>query len=833
MAILNPNFLIRNSCFVLSIVMASTLEAQSIEEPTDNIRSFINQNCLECHNASERSGGLDLEALAWELDSPNNRDRWIRIHDRVDSGQMPPDSTLTRDQLESLTSPVQKAIVEKISAQQKHEGRTVLRRLNRREFENSLHDLFGVDIDIQHLLPEDGRSEGFDTVADGLRISAVQLEKYLEVIDLALDDCLRLTERPEIFNKRLRYHDEKEVRENLDTAEDHVDPVSGSRHRRLFRELDNAIVFISHGYSPDNLRQFAPPATGLYRIRVSAYSVDSRGEPIAMRVYANDWKSNRLLRYFVLEEDKPRIVEFTSKLTVNEHLRFAGFGIGIDDEGKSVWNVESVKDWKVPGMAIEWIEVEGPLLDQWPPENISRVFGANSVRKLNGRGRWTNQGHIQYELAPDDPKAASSNAIEKFASRAFRRPLKPGEADRFIQLAHAELDRGRSYEQAMRVAIRSILVSPRFLILDETPGRIDDYALASRLSYCFWSSPPDDELLELAEQGKLSSPDVLRGQVDRMLNSPKSEQFVSSFVGQWLDINQIDATTPDTKLYPEYDDILRDSMVSETRNYFRELLDKNLPIANLIASDFAMLDRRLADHYGLTESFLESKGDKHDEEFRPISLPTDSPRGGVMTQAAVLKVTANGTVTSPVIRGAWILRRIIGTPPSPPPPVNGIEPDTRGATTIREQLAKHRDSETCNRCHREIDPPGFALESFDVIGGFRQRYRSVGDGDQPTEKLQGRSIWEYKLGKPIDSSGQTSDGRPFADIREFKQLMLNDQEQIIRCLAGKLTTYATGAGISFADRDEIEIIAAKTKAQGSGLRTLIYEVVASELFRTK
>ena len=411
--------------------------------------------------------------------------------------------------------------------------------------------------------------------------------------------------------------------------------------------------------------------------------------------------------------------------------------------------------------------------------------------------------------------------------------MKPGEADRFIQLAHAELDRGRSYEQAMRVALRSILVSPRFLILDEAPGRIDDYALASRLSYCFWSSPPDDELMELARQGELSITDVLRGQVDRMLNSPKSEQFISSFVGQWLDINQIDATTPDTKLYPEYDDILRDSMVSETRNYFRELLDKNLPIANLIASDFAILDRRLADHYDLTDSFLELKGEKFDEEFRRVSLPADSPRGGVMTQAAILKVTANGTVTSPVIRGSWILRRILGTPPSPPPPVKGIEPDTRGATTIREQLAKHRDSETCNRCHREIDPPGFALESFDVIGGFRQRYRSVGEGDQSTEKLQGRSIWEYKLGKPIDSSGQTSDGRPFADIREFKQLMLDDQEQIINCLAGKLTTYATGAGISFADRDEIERIADKTNAQGAGLRTLVYEVVASELFRTK
>jgi Protein of unknown function (DUF1588)/Protein of unknown function (DUF1585) len=216
-----------------------------------------------------------------------------------------------------------------------------------------------------------------------------------------------------------------------------------------------------------------------------------------------------------------------------------------------------------------------------------------------------------------------------------------------------------------------------------------------------------------------------------------------------------------------------------------------------------------------------------------VTLPANSPRGGLMTTAAVLKVTANGTVSSPVLRGAWILRRLLGKPPSPPPPVNAIEPDTRGATTIREQLAKHRDSETCNRCHREIDPPGFALECFDVIGGFRDRYRSVGEGDEPLQKLHGRNIWEYKLGQKVDSSGQTSDGRKFADIREFKNLMMLEREQIARNLASKLITYATGSGISFADRDAIDQIVDKTRSQGWGLRTLVHESLSSELFLMK
>ena len=800
---------------------------------TEDVSGFINQNCLDCHNAAEKSGGLDLGDLPVSFESLESRNMWIRIYDRVHSSEMPPESKLTAAQREPFTDALRTALVAEISSQQQREGRTVLRRLNRREFENSLHDLLGVDVAIQHLLPEDGRSQGFDTVAEGLRVSVVQMEKYLEAIDLALDDAVRLTERPEAINKRFRFQDEKEVRENLDTPEEHVDPASGQRHRRLFRELDNAVVFISHGYSPDHLKQFSPPSQGRYRVRVSAYAVDSRGDPIALRVYASDWKSDRLLHYFELLPDKPRTVEFTVPLTAREHFRFTGYGIGIDGAGKSLWNVDSVKDWKVPGMAIEWIEIEGPLLDQWPPAGVASMFGEDAIRKLENRGRWTNQGHIGFELAPEDPQASATAALRQFATRAFRRPLADGEADRFVQLAHTELDRGRSYEQAMRVALRGILISPRFLMLDESPGMLDDYALASRLSYFFWSGPPDDELLRLASEGQLSNAHVLHQQVDRLLASPRAEQFVSSFVGQWLDLNQIDATVPDTKLYPEYDDLLRSSMVAETQAYFREMLTQNLPIANLIASDFVMLDGRMADHYDLSRAFFDSKGERHDEEFRRVSLPADSVRGGVMTQAAILKVTANGTVTSPVLRGAWILRRIIGKPPSPPPPVNAIEPDTRGATTIRQQLAKHRDSDTCNRCHREIDPPGFALESFDVIGGFRERYRSVGDGDAPSEKLHGRNIWEYKLGQPVDCTGQTADGKPFTDIRDFKRLMLMEEEQIVRCLTEKLITYATGSGIGFTDRDEVAQIVTKVRSQDSGLRTLIHEVVASELFLKK
>jgi hypothetical protein len=825
------NVLVR---LVLMILMVRFVFSIALDAaPPTEVATFLSENCKECHNASDMAGGLDIDALDWAIELRENRERWIRVHDRVVRGEMPPESTLKEAEITPIAETLNKTLHAEISERQDRDGRTSYRRLNRREFENSLHDLLGIDTPLQHLLPEDGRASGYDTVSEGLRISGLQLEKYLEVIELALDDCIRLTETPNVFQKRLRYHDEKGVRENLDKAEGAVDPASGEKHRQLFRQTENAIVFISHGYSPDDLRQFSPPASGLYRIRASAYAVDTRDEAVALKVYSSDWKTSRMLRYFELPEGVPRVVEFTTRLTPNEHLRFAGYGIGIDAQGKSVWNVDTVKDWKVPGMALEWVEIEGPLFEQWPPQSVSRVFGDSSVRKLEKKGAWTQNGHIAYELAPENPKSASADAIQRFAQRAFRRPLQDGQADRFIALAHSELDSGRTYEQAMRVALRSILISPKFLMLEESPGKLDDYALASRLSYCFWSSPPDEELLELAKSSKLSEADVLRAQVDRLLDSPRGREFIVSFAGQWLDLFQIDATTPDAKLYPEYDDLLRDSMVAETQWFFRELLQKNLPIGAIIDSDFVMIDRRLAEHYSLLGEFHLSDPNLYGEEIRRVQLPQDSPRGGIMTHASVLKVTANGTVTSPVLRGAWILRRLIGRPPSPPPPVNAIEPDTRGATTIREQLSKHRDSQTCNRCHREIDPPGFALESFDVIGGFRENYRSVGEGTRPKAKLHGRDIWEYKLGKPVDPSGETSDGVPFSNIESFRNTLLRDQGQISRSLVEQFATYATGSAISFADREEIDRIAADIQINGAGVRTLVHRVVASKLFTHK
>jgi hypothetical protein len=334
---------------------------------------------------------------------------------------------------------------------------------------------------------------------------------------------------------------------------------------------------------------------------------------------------------------------------------------------------------------------------------------------------------------------------------------------------------------------------------------------------------PDEELFMLAEQIQLSRPEVLRRQVERMLDDPRAKALTENFAGQWLGLRDIDFTQPSHILYPEFDDMLKVSMVRETELFFAEILKNDLSLTNFVASDFAMLNGRLAKHYGIpgVEGW----------EFRKAALPVDSHRGGVLTMAGVLKVTANGTTTSPVMRGAWVLDRIFGTPPPPPPAdVPAVEPDIRGATTIREQLAKHRQIESCASCHAKIDPPGFALESFDVIGGWRENYRTSGSGE--VVMVDGRRM-PYHKGKPVDPSDVLPDGRRFRNIDEYKTLLLEEKDQLARALTTKLLTYATGAVPTAADQSQIEAIVAEIRDRNYGLRTLVHEIVQCDAFQHK
>jgi hypothetical protein len=388
---------------------------------------------------------------------------------------------------------------------------------------------------------------------------------------------------------------------------------------------------------------------------------------------------------------------------------------------------------------------------------------------------------------------------------------------------------GYSFTEAMISAYSAVLVSPAFITLEEQPGHLDNYALASRLSYFLWNTEPDAALMQLATANRLQDPAVLRAQTRRLLEDERSQRFVRAFLDYWLDLRKLNNTSPDENLYPDYylDDYLVESAGDETRAFFTAMLESDLPARNVVASDFAMLNERLADLYGIPGV--------QGSALRRVALPADSVRGGLVTQASVLKVTANGTTTSPVLRGVWINERILGRlVPPPPGGVPPVEPDVRGTKTIRDQLAQHRSQTLCKSCHARIDPPGFALESFDVAGGDREKYRAVGSEGKAAEGVgKNGHLFEFHYALPVDPSGTLPDGRSFADVRELKNLLLADERQIARNLASQLVVYATGSPVRFGDRPRLEAILDRAKNSGYGTADLIDAVIQSELFRSK
>jgi hypothetical protein len=430
-----------------------------------------------------------------------------------------------------------------------------------------------------------------------------------------------------------------------------------------------------------------------------------------------------------------------------------------------------------------------------------------------------------------DPYEHVVDIVEAFAPRAFRRPLAPTELEEYASLAKPLLDDGRSFLEAVRVPLRAILSAPPFLYhagssdANVDASVLDDFGLATRLSYFLWRSMPDDDLLDVASDGTLSEPDVLARQVERMLGDPKSERFVKDFAGQAFRLYELKATSPDPGLYPEFDDRLGRAMARETELFMRELVAENLSAGALIDADFTFVNRQLAEHYGIPGIT--------GEQMRKVMVPADSPRGGLLTQASIHKITSNGTTTSPIPRGNFVLANLLGEPAPPPPAAVDIpEPDTRGTTTIREQLDAHRSSPVCASCHRVIDPPGFALEAFDPIGGFRTKYRTSGGMMDVGGGLEYHA--PFGEGAPVDASGVTPEGEAFAGIEDYKRLLLQQElDQVARHLASNLVVFSTGAEIEFSDRDAVERIVAEGRNERHPVRTTIHRVVQSDLFRRR
>lgn len=786
-----------------------------------SVKPLVEASCIDCHDGSE-DNGLDFLNLNYDISQPDVFRKWERIFDRVKSGEMPPESESRPPEnlKETAINSISAALTKENKRFQSENGRVILRRLTRTEYEHTLGDLLYIRTDLSGLIPAENVSNSFDTVFSSQGFSPLHARSYLKAANVALDAAIQLQPEPKFRKQRFELLNSEYVKK-------HFEENKGKDGHTIVGKLDDAIIMFNDASYIFKLNQHVE-YDGWYKLRAHASAYQAE-EPVILTLNAGDYNRGytKPLGWFDLESEEPITVEVEARLTRGQYLFPGVSDLDVQPNGKTIWNIGPEK-YEGSGIAIRWVELEGPAYEQWPPYSTTNLLKDVELKKLE-HTKWDarQQKHLGYEVVPnDDPREQIEKIVGWIAPRAFRRPLTDGEGTPFVELGIAALADGRSFTDAIRVSLRAILASPNFLFMTPKPGKLDDFSLASRLSFFLWKSMPDNELFLAARKKQLSNPEGLKKQVERMLKDERASRFIKDFVNQWLQLSQIDATSPDKRLYPEFDELLKESMLLETEKFIDHLIEKDLSVSNLIDSKFAFLNRRLAEHY-------EIPGVKG-QTFRKVNLPANSPRGGILTQASVLKVTANGTTTSPVLRGSWVLSHLLGTPPSPPPPsVGSIEPDTRGTTTIREMLDKHRSDATCASCHRHIDPPGFALESFDVIGGFRTRFRSKENGDNPDKKLFGRNIWEYKLGLPVDSSGRLVDGQTFEDVKQYKQLLKSRKEQVARHLISQLVVFSTGAEIQFADRVEIDKIVKACRASDFGFRTMIHEVIKSDLFLNK
>lgn len=786
---------------VLSSLLAASPFAAAADptEPPASVVALLRQECAACHAGDAAEAGLDLTVLANPLASQAALASWIRIIDRVEAGEMPPPDAgpLPPERREQLASEAGAWLREVQTQHWQESGRVLGRRLTNLQLERTLHDLLGIDIPLANQLPEDPRTNGFTTVAAGQSMSHFQVQAHLDIVDIALDEAFRRVSSP------------PDEWERLLTAPElcRQDPSRRCREPELID--GHAVTWNGNVIYYGRLPATQARESGWYRftIRASALNVpEKHGVWCSVRTglcvssaplleWATAFEATAEPAEWTFETWLPQghMLEVRPADVTLKQARFAGGQIGTGEGAPQ----------NVTGVAIHQVVME----------RIHRKGGDEAVcERLFDQPLPPGDTRASPDLAT--ARAEIARLIPRFAERAFRRPVSAAEITPYIELAEQQLTTGASLLDALRSSYRGILCSPRFLYFQEAPGQLDDFAIASRLSYFLWNSMPDEILIDLAKRQQLQDSDVVRSQVERMLADGRSRQFVEDFAREWLDLSLIDFTEPDRRLFRDFDQVVQSSMLAETYASLDTMVRENLPVSHLVKSDTTFLNSRLARYYGV-------EGVEGDT-LRPVSLtPEDHRSGGVLTQGAILKVTANGTNTSPVLRGLWVSERLLGLDiPPPPSNVPAIEPDIRGATTIREMLEKHRADASCAACHAAFDPAGFALENYDPTGRWRDTYPIVQDG-------------KVVPGAPIDASGTLADGRRFGDVTGLEDLLAADMRAVTRGVGTRLLTYGTGAPVTFADRTDVENLVDAAEKRGFGLRSLVAEVAASRLFQIK
>ena len=806
-------------CFLCASEIAYAEDAKV--EFEKRVQPILKAHCVGCHGGEKPKAKVSLAGARTLEQIASERDLWFRVLAQVENGAMPPEgeTALTADERKSIVGWVRGEFTEMLDAKQLKEGRSKFRRLSRNEYANTIEDLFGVRPRVDLHLPDDGRVDGYDKLSAALPLSAEGSLGYFTMADELLKKWV-LKPIPK------GYDPGKAGRTVRAEAME-----SGQSPGHTLRLDDGTMVSFNSDTTSGRLNYKGVRVPGIHRIRVSVYGYQT-DKPLPFGIFVGNTGSYpqvlELAKVLEAPPGKAAVLETEIYLKSPSGIRLIPFNIGVQVPKNTL-----AKNCKGPGLAVQWIEDEEPELplagDRWLTADFPKAMELElrTPRKVF-LSKNTPKNNLAKSVTQDQFLAVMKTTFVRVGAQLFRRDLTTPEIERIVADIAKQIDAGAALDSVFLDKVAELMTAPEFLCVIEDPGPLSDFPLASRLSYFLWNSTPDEALMALARAGKLRDPKVLKEQTERLLNDPKAGRFVSDFADQWLGLRGIDDTTPDDKLYPEYtkDELLKPSSVRETQAFFRAMLEGNLGVKHFVDSPWAFVNAPLAKHYGIPGI--------SGVELRKVDLPESSPYRGLWTQSAVMKVTANGTGTSPVKRGVWVAERLLGTPiPPPPPNVNPIEPDIRGAKTLREQLALHSSGGTCAACHAKFDPYGFALESFDVTGAFRKNYR-VPDPDAaalPPQQRKGRALW--REGLPVDSSGKTPGGEVFAGIAELRKMLAADPEALAKGLVRHLMIYSTGAPVSVVDQPAVARIAKAAATEGHGVRSLVHAVVQSETFRSK
>ena len=754
----------------LGLAASECLRADDIYQRM--VQPLLRQYCFDCHSQGEQSGEVAFDSWNDSQSMLADQETWQRVRRVITRFEMPPP-----DQQQPNDSE-RKSIVEWIDSEVLHidcnapdPGRVTIRRLNRSEYQRTIRDLVGVEFDTSRDFPVDPSGHGFDNLGDVLSLPPVLMEKYLKAAEQIASAAIVAPADRSPQTKQFPL-DLLEIGYNA-------------------RQQGNGWVYLNSTEEDDLCAVYTLPVGGRYQMRVRAYAQQFGERPIELTFLLGE----SVVDTVPIEPDEARVYECSVHAAAGKNLfRVAVRRIkdGLSPEEAQVWKSGPTQDGAV---LVQWLEIAGPnhVEEDDLPQSHRRLFAPAA-------------GIVE-------PTEVAEAIFTELLPRAYRRPVSADDVQRVIAVAESSWNRGASVEEGIQHALIAVLVAPRFLYRAENTvqegaqasiARLDDYALAARLSYFLWGSMPDAELFGHARAGTLSRDDNLAKQVRRMLSDPKAESLVKDFAGQWFELRNLPLATPDPEQFSEFDEPLRAAMQRESELLFESVLREDRSVLDLITANYTFLNERLARHYGIRRV--------EGEEFRRVEL-AGTNRQGVLTHASILTLTSNPTRTSPVKRGKWVLENILGAPPPPPPP-NVPQLDDRQhvdqSLPLRARMEQHRRDPNCASCHRRMDDIGFAFENFDAIGALR----------------------EHDQGQEIDASGELFPGEQFRGATSLIELIaVNHRDQFARCMAEKMLTYALGRGLEIADECAVDKLVDRMRASDYRFSSLVLGIVESVPFQ--